>query len=75
MNFILANQDVIQNQISQLEDAIKQMEVRYPVSVLWLTEVANVQWAGTTALWEETYRREREIVTEIEVARVVDSPE
>lgn len=28
MNFILANQDVIQNQISQLEDTIKQMEVR-----------------------------------------------
>lgn len=28
VNFILANQDVIQNQISQLEDAIKQMEVK-----------------------------------------------
>lgn len=28
VNFILANQDLIQNQISQLEDTIKQMEVR-----------------------------------------------
>lgn len=41
MNFILTNQDVIQNQISQLEDTIKQMEVRMDdrgdksISYLW----------------------------------------
>lgn len=36
VNFILANQETIQNQITQLEDAIKQMEVNYLFSVLYL---------------------------------------
>lgn len=39
LNFILANQDIIQNQITQLEDAIKQMEVKYRVSDMWLVFV------------------------------------
>lgn len=36
VNFILANQEKIQSQITQLEDAIKQMEVNYLFSVLYL---------------------------------------
>lgn len=36
VNFILANQETIQSQITQLEDAIKQMEVNYLFSVLYL---------------------------------------
>lgn len=34
VNFILANQETIQSQITQLEAAIKQMEVNYRFSVL-----------------------------------------
>ncbi len=37
VNFILANQETIQSQITQLEAAIKQMEVSCAVSVLTLT--------------------------------------
>lgn len=36
LNFILANQETIQSQITQLEDAIKQMEVYHLFSVLYL---------------------------------------
>lgn len=36
INFILANQETIQSQITQLEAAIKQMEVNYVFSVFYI---------------------------------------
>lgn len=38
VNFILANQETIQSQITQLEDTIKQMEVNYLCSVLTFSD-------------------------------------
>lgn len=36
VNFILANQETIQSQITHLDDAIKQMEVNFSYTVMYL---------------------------------------
>lgn len=43
VNFILANQETIQSQITELEAAIKQMEVNCLFSVLYITCFVKVQ--------------------------------